>query len=473
MIRLLRNRLDRRAVLRGAGVALALPWLDSIATPQARAASAASTVRLIYWFIPNGVIFDRWTPASPGPLDATQMPVCLQPIADAGMVGDFNVLSGLDNFAGLPISGGDHAAGMASLLTCSSAKKVADLSQIELAQSADQMAAAVLGKLTPRPSLELGMTPGGGTGACDTGYACAYSQSVSWVDAKTPRGKRTDPHDTWMYLLGTDNPSLTPEERERLRQGDKSVLDFVLDQANQLNGQVGVSDKAKLDQYFTAVRALEQQLTAALPAAQCRMQPDPGSANNDYVKRFNLLMDMMVFAVKCDLTRVITFMFANAVGPGPMPWIGVTDDYHNLTHQQTQPGVMDTVAKCITWFVQQAATFATKLKAIPEGNNNALYNTAFFVGSDVGDGGMHNHDKMPVLLAGNAGGAFTTGRHIAYTPEDPKARDYGHREDEASRTQALAIPNTNRMANLHLSLLHAGGVDVPKVGDSNGFLPNL
>jgi hypothetical protein len=472
MMRLARN-LDRRAILRGAaGVALALPWLESLAPRQARATGPASPVRLIYWFIPNGVIFDRWTPTSAGPLDPSMMPVCLQPLADAGVTGDVNVLSGLDNFAGDPESGGDHAAGIAAMLTCASAKKVPDLSEIQLAQSVDQMAAAALGKLTPRPSLELGMTPGGGTGACDTGYACAYSQSISWNDPKTPRGKRTDPHDAYLYLLGTDDPSLTPEQRERLRQGDQSVLDFVLDQVKDLNGQVGLSDKAKLDQYATGVRALEQQLTAAVPAAQCRMQPDPGTSK-DYITRFNLMMDIMAFAVKCDLTRVITFMFGNATGPGPMPWIGVTDDYHNLTHQQDQPGVKDQVAKCITWEVAQVAAFVKRLKAIPEGNNTALYNTAMMVGSDVGDGGVHNHDKMPVLLAGNAGGAYTTGRHIAYQPENPMARTLGHHEDATSRAAAIAIPNTNRIANLHMSLLHFAGVDVPSVGDSTGLLGQL
>jgi hypothetical protein len=357
-------------------------------------------------------------------------------------------------------------------LTCASAKKVPDLSSISLAGSIDQIAAGALGKFTPRPSLEMGVQPGGGTGACDTGYACAYSQSLSWSDAKTPRGKRTDPHDAYLYLLGTDNPSLTPDQRDRLRAGDKSVLDFVLDQVNDLNGRIGVSDKVKLDQYATGVRTLEQQLTAIAPVAQCRAQPDPGTST-DFIKKLGLMMDVMVFAVQCDLTRVISFMFANAGGPGSMPYIGINSDYHQLTHQQNDPATKDLCAKAITWYVTQAATFAQRLKGIQEGANTALYNSCFFVSSDVGDGGRHNHDSLPIILGGNGGGAFKTGRHIAYVPEDPTARDLAQKKTAPLRAQALAIPNTNRVSNLHLSMLHAAGIDGVSLGDSNGLLAQL
>jgi hypothetical protein len=357
------------------------------------------------------------------------------------------------------------------MLTSAAAKKVGDLSQIQLAASADQLAAKVLGRQTPRPSLELGMQPGGGTGVCDTGYACAYAQSISWSDATTPRGHRTDPHDAWLYLLGTDNVNLSPAERDRLRQGDKSMLDFVLEQANGLNGQIGASDRIKLDQYLTSVRTLEQQLTAAVPPAQCQTQPDPGTSK-DFVTRLGLLMNVMEFALKCDLTRVVSFMMANAIGPGPMPWAGVTEDFHSLSHNPGQPGVTEKLEKCITWEITQAAAFTKRLKAIPEGDKTLLYNTAFMVSSDVADGAIHSHHKMPVLLAGNAGGALNPGRHVVFTPEDPSARQIIDTTLEA-RTKALAIPNTNRFANLHLTLLNAAGVQVPSVGDSNGMLAGL
>jgi len=424
----------------------------------------------VYWFIPNGMVYERWTPTAVGALDPNNLPVCLQPLADAGVTGDVSVVSGLDNFAATPIYGGDHACGLCGFLTSTAAKKTADLSQVSLSTSADQLAAKAFIGRTPRPSLELGMQAGGLAGGCDTGYACAYAQSMSWADATTPRGKRTDPHDAWLYLLGNGSATLTPAQRDRLRVGDQSVLDLVLQEANDLHGEIGVSDRVKLDQYMTGVRAVEQQLIATTPVA-CQSQPDPGS-DTDYFKRFGLMMDVMEFALKCDLTRVISFMFANAFGPGPMPWAGVSQDFHGLTHQMGQAGVKDLLQKCITWEVAQVAAFVKRLKAIPEGGTTVLHNTAMMVGSDVSDGQHHTHALMPVLLAGNGAGTLNPGRHVMFTPEDPSARQIIAPTADA-RTKALAIPNTNRLANLSLTLLKNAGVDVAAVGDSNGVLKGL
>jgi hypothetical protein len=185
------------------------------------------------------------------------------------------------------------------------------------------------------------------------------------------------------------------------------------------------------------------------------------------------MLDVMEFAMRCDLTRVISFMLGNAFGPGPMPWIGISDDYHALTHRMSEAGVPEQVAQCILWEVQQIAAFIQRLKAIPEGSHNVLYNTSFLVTSDVGEGGPHNHDNMPVLLAGNGGGAFASGRHLAFAPEDANARKLASKRDLDARTQALAIPNTNRLANLHLSLLKSAGVPIDKFGDSTGPLAQL
>jgi hypothetical protein len=449
---------------------VALPLVESLLPRSARAQAGGVPKRLVYWFIPNGVIDKLWIPSSVGPLTAAALPASLQPLADAGVVGDVNILSGVDNLCGYPVALGDHASGIAAMLTCVPAKKAA-LSDLGLGPSADQIAAGTLGQLTARPSLELGMSKSGSTGDCDNGYACAYAQSISWVDAVTPRGKRTDPHDAWLYLIGTSDPSLSAEQRDRLRRGDKSVLDYVLSQANGLKKKLGSSDRPKVDQYLTSVRAMEQQLTAKT-AATCKTPPDPGNSS-DYPTRFGQMMDVMEFALTCDLTRVITFMLGNAFGPGPMPWIGVGDDYHALTHRMGEVGVPDLVAKCILWEVQQVAAFIKRLQAIPEGSNSVLYNTSFLVTSDVGEGGPHNHDNMPVLLAGNGGGAFTSGRYLAYAPEDPSARKLAGTRDLDSRTKALAIPNTNRLANLHLSLLKWAGVGIDKFGDSTGTLSQL
>ena len=390
--------IGRRALLGAGGVALTLPFLEALAPKRLQAAAPAVPVRLVYWSIPNGVVYERWTPTSVGPLDPTNLPACLRPLADASLIGDVSIVSGLDNFSAVPIFGGDHACGTCGLLTSTSAKKAADLSDVELAASVDQMAAKALGAQTPRPSLELGMQPGGGTGECDTGYACAYAQSISWSDATTPRGKRTDPHDAWLYLLGTDESALSPAERERLRQGDKSVLDFVIQQSSDLNRQIGASDRVKLDQYLSE-RAHAR--TAADSGHSARAVSDTTRSRHEWRLRdapWAADADVMEFALKCDLTRVVSFMMTNAFGPGPMPWVNIAEDFHGLTHAMDQPGVKDKLETCITWEVKQAAAFAQRLKAIPEGDKTLLYNTAFMVSSDVADGFIHSHHEMPVLL---------------------------------------------------------------------------
>jgi hypothetical protein len=292
------------------------------------------------------------------------------------------------------------------------------------------------------------------------------------VDATTPKGKRTDPRDAWLYLLGTDQTALSPEQRARLRQADKSVLDYVRAQATSLNSKIGTSDRTKLDQYFTSLRATEQQLVAIDPPASCRMQPDPG-AGGDYIRRFNAMIEMQVFALKCDLTRVITFMFGNAFGPGPMPWVGVSDDYHALTHRVAADGVRPQILKCIDWEVRQVAAFITRLKALPEGSRTVLHNTSFLVSSDVGEGAPHNHHNMPVILAGNGSGTLTPGRHIAFAPEKPEARTLALTRDAAKRDMAIAMGNSNRFSNLHVTLLRNTGVTVDKLGDSTGVLTGL
>lgn len=465
-----RSFLSRRALLRGAGVTLALPFLESVAPRGLAAAEPQAPVRLMYWFIPNGILYDKWIPSVAGALDPATPPESLRSLATAGLFGDISILSGVDNLCGYPDTIGDHASGASALLTCVPAKKA--IEGVELGISVDQVAAATLGKLTPRPSLELGMAKSGGVGDCDNGYACAYAQSLSWNDKTTPRPKRTDPKEAWLWLLGTEDASLSVEQRERMRRGDKSVLDYLLAEANGLSPKLTSEDRVKLDQYLTSVRSVEKQLDSAAVPLECQNAAPPATSN-DYITRLGAMMDVMEFAYRCDLTRVVTFGFGNAFGPGPMPWIDVGDDYHALTHRMTDPGVPEQVAKCIAWEVEQVAAFIQRLKAIPEGDHNVLYNTAMLVSSDVGEGGAHNHDNMACLIAGNAGGAIASGRHVAYKPEDPNARNLARHRTVADRATALAIPNTNRMSNVHLSLLQAAGVPATSFGDSTGPIPGL
>jgi hypothetical protein len=465
---------SRRSFLRGAGVTLALPMLESLTPEKVFAQAVASPPkRLLYWFIPNGVIYSSWIPSAAGALSPTALPACLKPMGDAGLTGDFSVVSGLDNLCGYPVGPGDHAAGLAALMTCVPAVKT--LTKVKLGVSADQVAADAIGKLSPRPSLELGMAKSGSGGDCDNGYACAYAQAMSWDDAVTPRPKRTDPHDAWLYLLGTDGTAMTAAQQAQVRAGDKSVLDYLVAESAALMPKIGSADQMKLEQYLTGVRSFEQQLTATVTSTnpQCQANAPAPANSTDYITRFNAMLDVMEFAFRCDLTRIITFMIGNAFGPGPMPWINISDDYHALTHRMGDAGVPAKVAACITWEVSQVAAFAKRLKAIPEGGKTVLYNTSWVVSSDVGQGGPHNHDNLGVLLVGNGAGTLKPGRHIPFSPEDPSARTLAGTRNQDKRTQALAIPNTNRISNLHLTLLKNAGVGVDAFSDSTGPLNGL
>lgn len=463
-----RGLLSRRSLLRGTGVCLALPFMESLVPRELRAQVPGTPVRLIYWHIPNGVLRDRWDP-EPGMLDAANPPASLAPLATAGLFGDINILTGVDNLAGAPNGPGDHASGMGALLTCVAPRKSVD--DYQLATSVDQVAAATLGAFTPRPSLEIGMSGGGGSGNCDNGYGCAYAQSISWTDATTPRSKETDAKEAWTWLLGNQASDLSTEQRERMRRGEKSVLDYLVTEAGRLSPKLTAEDRQKLDQYLTSVRTTEKQLDSAEATAECQAEVGPENSTS-YQTRMAAMLKVMEFAVRCDLTRVITFSFGNAFGPGPMPWVDA-GDFHGLTHNINGAGNRDEVARCILWEVEQIAAFAKSLKEVPEGPQNALYNTAFMIGSEVGEGAPHDHERMPCLIAGNAGGAIATGRHLQYSPEDNRARQLARNRDQGDREEALAIPNTNRMANVHLALLQAAGVPVTSFADSNQPIAGL
>lgn len=460
--------LSRRSVLRGAGVCLALPFLESLVPRGVSAAPPGKPVRLIYWHIPNGILRDLWDPTG-AMLDAAKPPASLAPLATAGLFPEVNVLTGVDNLAGVPSGPGDHASGMGALLTCVAARKSVD--NYELGISADQVAAKTLGAFTPRPSLEVGMAGGGGNGDCDNGYGCAYAQTISWSDAKTPRTKYKNPKEAWTWLLGNQSANLSAEQRERIRRGDKTVLDYLTAEAGRLSPKLTAEDRQKLEQYLTSVQETEKQLDSGVATAACQAEAAPEDSTS-YQTRMAAMQKVMEFAVRCDLTRVITFSLGNAFGPGAMPWVDV-GDYHGLTHNIRGAGSRDGVARCILWEVEQIAAFAKSLKAIVEGEHTALYNTVLMVSSEIGEGDPHDHERLPCLLAGNAGGAIATGRHLNYSPEDAKARQLGRSRNIGDRTQALAIPNTNRMANLHLSLLQSVGVQTDKFADSNQPLAGL
>ena len=461
--------LSRRLFLGGSAVVVGLPFFESLMPKAALAQSQAAAKRLIYWWIPNGVWMDSFRPTTTG--TGYAMPPVLAALEP--LRGDFSIVTGLNNQPANPDQVGDHAAGTSAFITCSHALKSA--TTIKLGISADQVAANGLiknGVKTRIPSLPLGIDGGGGTGACDSGYACAYSFNVSWADAMTPLPKITDPLQVFKQIFMGYDPTASMADVAKRQAYDKSVLDYVTTDATRLALKLGKTDAAKLDQYLTGVRALELQVTSAASAASCAMGTPPpsttGGTKIDYPTHMKLMLDLMVLAFQCDATRVISFMQGNAVSLQTYPFLmangaPITRGHHDISHHGGDPTSIAQLIAINTWTFQQFAYLLTQMKAIPDGpaGSSLLTNSTIFVSSDVSDGDMHNHNDMPVLLAGHGGGALKPGQHVRYGPavSAPSWK---------SKPPVSGVP----LSNLLLTTLATVGVPGP-IGDSTATLPEV
>jgi hypothetical protein len=443
-------RTTRRLFLGGGAVAVGLPFLESALSRTARAAAVAPPVRLVYIFVPNGLDMATFRPTATGADYPT--PPMLVPL-DA-LKTDFSVVTGLENFNGRPDDLGDHASGTASFITCAHAKK--SETDLGLGISADQVAAQASGHLTRLPSLQLGIDGGGTSGDCDTGYSCAYTRNISWADATTPLPKLTDPKQVFDQIFAGYDPDQTDAEAEKRKLYDKSVLDLVIGDAETLKTKLGYTDKVKLDQYLTGVRELERGLVDGNTTLTCTPGAEPPAGRGlEFDVHVKAMLDLMVVALNCDATRVISFMLGNALSGRTHPFLGINDGHHDISHHAGDTAKIAQLAQIGLWEMQQFAYFLQALKDSPDAapGQSLLYNSAIYLSSDISDGNRHNHDDLPVLLAGNAGGRLNPGRHIAYPTgrNDPK----------------------EKMSNLLVTMLEAQGTPGVTLGDSTGPLADL
>lgn len=423
--------LSRRTFLRGLGATVALPFLDAMVPSSARAQAQASARRFLAWYVPNGIHMGAWTPATTGASYALS-PI-LQPLAP--IRGEVLVLSNLSNRAGTDNVAGDHARGTGSFLTCTRVRRT-EGTDIENGVSLDQLIAQRIGGATLLPSVQLGTEGGGSSGNCDSGYSCAYARNISWAGPASPLAKETNPQNAFDRLFQGADPQLTAEERERRRQLRLSVLDAVGGDARRLRLELGPTDRGKLDEYLTGVRELELRVEAATAASCTANQPEPPA---DHRARVRAMCDIMVLAFRCDVTRVITFMQANAGSNQTYPWLGVDDGHHQVSHHQGLPENLAALQAIDTWEVEQFAYLLQQLAAIPEPGGSALDSSVVYFSSELEDGDAHRHLNMPILLAGRGGGAFAPGRHLRWTSEA-------------------------RLADLFLTILAAFGIVQPSFG---------
>lgn len=430
-----RIHLSRRAFLGGAGATLALPLLEAM-TPFGRSAFAqdARPTRLLAYYIPNGIHMQTWTPAAEGA--AWELTPTLQPLAS--VKDDLLVLTGLENRPARPDGPGDHAAGTGSFITATHVRKT-EGSDIQNGVSMDQYVAQAIGDQTRFPSLELGMDGGGSTGNCDSGYSCAYARNISWSGPQTPVPKTVDPRQVFDRIFAGFDPNASVEEARKRRAFDKSVLDYALEDANKLRAMLGTTDRAKIDEYLDSVRALEVRISGMDENTLCGIPPRPGTSYN-VTEKAEVMADLMVLAFQCDLTRVQTFMLSNAGSGRVYDFLGVSDGHHNYSHHQSLESNYSALRTIDRWEVTQFAYLLDKLKTTNDVEGNPLLDScAVFFSSEISDGNRHNHNDMPVLVAGKANGQFTTGRHVRY--------------------------NDAPMANLFISMIQAMGVDVMEFGD--------
>jgi len=440
------KQLSRRNFLRGIGATIALPMLPS-AIPARAAASAANSapLRMAFMFVPNGVHMPDWTPSSSGA--AFDLPYILEPLAPVKR--DIAVLSGLTHDKGRnnDDGAGDHARSAGVFLTGSQPLKTEG--KIRAGASIDQFAAAQLGSDTRFPSLELGTEGGRPYGKCDSGYSCAYSNSISWRDPKTPMMKMTDPREVFERLFGDvagKDAKRATAERSNYR---KSVLDYVLDDAKRLEKKVSHSDKQKLDEYLTSVREIEKRLENSEDAEGDTQKAitnfgRPDGTPDTAEGHLRLLGDMMVLAFQTDTTRVSSFMFANAGSNRAYREIGINDGHHSLSHHQNRKEKLDKIRDINRHHVAQLSYILQRLKSIPEGEGNLLDNTLVMYGSGICDGNRHNNENLPILFAGG-GDRMQTGQHLKFRTETP-------------------------VCNLFNSMLDVAGAKVDLFGDSTGRL---
>jgi hypothetical protein len=440
MVFITRKHLSRRTFLHGAGVAISLPFLESMVpalTPLANAAARPRT-RLSCIYFPHGATMDKWTPAMEGSGFAfSEILKPLEPFRDR-----VNVISGL----GLPLAyGSDGSAGAnhtRSSAVFISGAHPATGSQAQLGVTVDQIAARHIGQDTPLPSIELAIEDGGLN--CGAGFSCAYRNTISWQSSSSPLPMENNPQVVFERLFGDGS---TDAERRARRQQSRSLLDSVTAEVGSLQKTLPAADRTRLDQYLSDVREIERRIQKAEQqvSADLKVPTAPVGIPTDFERHIKLMFDLQVLAWQADITRISTLMLAKEVSNAVYPGSGVRDPFHNLSHHSNSRENMDRFAVLNRYHVSMLAYLFEKLKATPDGDGNLLDHSMILYGSGISDGNQHNHDPIPVVLAGGASGRLQGGRHLRF---------------ERKTT----------LSNLLLTMLDKLDVHVDSFGDSTGLL---
>ncbi len=413
--------------------------------------AAAATVggkaapnRMAFLYVPNGKNMVDWTPKTEG--DLGELPAILEPLARFRR--DFSILTGLtaDKARSNGDGGGDHARALSAYLTGAQPRKT-DGTDIRAGVSVDQVAASRIGDRTRLPSLEIGTEAGAMAGNCDSGYSCLYSSTMSWRSATQPLPKEVKPKLVFERIFGAGNG----HDRARRDASRKSVLDLVKEDFRQLNGQLGAHDQRKLDEYFTGIRDIEKRMERSVdfpvPKAPEGFTIADETPTN-YEEHIRLMADLMVLAFQTDTTRVCSFVLANEGSNKPYPFIHVSEGHHDLSHHGNNEEKKAKIREINRFHTSQLAYLLGKLQSVTEGDGTLLDHCMLAYGSGNSDGNAHNHDNLPILVAGQGCGTIKQGRHIVYPKDTP-------------------------LNNLWLAMLNRMEVKTAQLGDSSGELSGL
>ncbi len=441
------SRVNRRTMLRGLGAALALPWMESLsAVARAAGSPARPPVRMCFWYVPNGVHLPTWFPQHEGVL--IDLPETLRPLSFAR---DYlNCFSGLTHNTALTngdTEGCGHGQGATSFLTGAQAYKSQDA--VKAGISVDQLYAQHVGNATRVPSLELGCeSPRSGNAF---GYSGTYKTHISWRTPTSPAPYEINPKAVFDRLFTSGSSQLrqtTIAERDYYR---RSILDYVMDDAQRVRERVSPADQRKLDQYLTGVREVERRIQNSASSADL---PDsgfnrPSGIPEDFDEHLRLMCDLMVLAFQTDSTRAASFMVTKEATDRNYPWLGFTDGHHELSHHGGDEEKNRKLREIDQYHITILAYMIEKMMTVEEADGSTLLdNSLVLYGSGISDGDRHDHINLPVIVLGKGGGTFRTGQFLKCRTETP-------------------------MSNLLLSMLIQVGVPVDRFGDSTEPLPGL
>ena len=439
-----KKHLPRRTFLKGVGVSLALPLLDSMIPARTLLAQTAGKPlpRLGFVYVPHGAIMDKWTPATEGAgFEFTPILKPLEPFRDR-----LNVVSGLGHRAADTTA--VHSLSPTTWLSGVRPKATQGVDAFA-GVTADQVAAQQIGQDTVLPSMELATEDHSGLiGSCDRDYGCIYMNTLSWRTPTTPMPMEINPRKVFERMFGQGGSAT---ERLARIQEDKSILDAITKDVASLQVQLGPSDRQMMTQYLENVREIERRIQRAETSQgdeDLQLPARPAGVPFDYEEHIKLMYDLITLAYQADVTRVITFMVSREVSNRTYPQVGVTDGHHAISHHQNRAEKMEKNVKIQTYNISQFGYFLEKLKNTPDGDGSLLDHSVLLYGSNMSNSNAHDHFPLPNLVIGGAAGRMKGGRHLRYPDHTP-------------------------MTNLLVTMLDKVGVKQESLGDSSGLLSNL